>query len=88
MICSAMELWTVDTWRVRQGAEKDFLALLREHTVGGSRVFRDLDQPRTYWVPRRWESRSQLEDWHKEFGDLSAALVEVASMHVMSLIEE
>lgn len=81
-----MELWTVDTWRVRQGAERQFLALLREH--GGSRVFRDLDQPRTYWVPRRWESRRQLEDWHAKFVDLSAELVEEASSHVMSLVEQ
>ena len=81
-----MELWTVDTWQVRDGAEDEFLALLRKH--GGNRVFRDLNQPRTYWAPRRWESKSQLEDWHAEFSILVAGQVEAASTHVMSLVEE
>lgn len=67
MMCIAMELWTVDRWRVRHGAEEEFLALLRKHSAGGDRVFRDLYQPRTYWAPRRWESTSQLEDWHASF---------------------
>jgi hypothetical protein len=88
MFMSFMELWTVDTWRVRQGAERQFLALLSEHSVGGDSVFRDLDQPRTYWVPRRWESKSQLEEWHTSFANLSAELVEAVSTHVMSSVED
>lgn len=83
-----MELWTVDTWRVRRGAEHEFLALLRKHSVEGSRVFRDSDQPRTYWAPRRWASKSQLEDWHADFSNVVAGLVETASTHVMHLVEE
>ena len=83
-----MELQTVDTWRVREGVEHEFLALLRKHSVGGDRVFRDLNQPRTYWAPRRWKSKSQLEDWHAEFSNLVAGLVEAASTHVMTAVEE
>lgn len=83
-----MELWTVDTWQVRQGVEDEFLALLSQHSVGGDRVFRDLNQPRTYWAPRRWDSKSQLEDWHSDFSNVVAGLLETASTHVMTAVEE
>jgi hypothetical protein len=83
-----MELWTVDTWRVRTGAEGEFIALLRDRSVGGTRIFRDLEEPRTYWVPRRWESRRELDDWRRVFIEDSRHLVEEVTMHFMELVEE
>jgi hypothetical protein len=38
-----MELWTVDVCTVRPGSDKEFIRLLREHSVGGDRFFLDFE---------------------------------------------
>ena len=83
-----MDLWSVDVWQVRQESEDEFLKLLRERSVGGDRIFRDRHEARKYWVPRHWESQGQFEDWHKEFAELSAEMVEAATTHPMTLVKD
>jgi hypothetical protein len=82
------ELWTVDVWTVMPGSNDDFLKLLREHTVGGDRIFLDADRPRTYWFPRRWESRDQMEKWHSEFSEKAAPMVSQSATHIMRLVHD
>jgi hypothetical protein len=81
-----MDLWSVDQWQVRPEAEQEFLALLREHSVGGDRIFRDLEDPHVYWVPRHWESRAQFEDWHANFVELSEELIASVATYPMVLV--
>ena len=83
-----MELWTVDVCIVRPGSDEEFIRLLREHSVGGDRVFLDVEKPRTYWVPRQWASRQQLDDWHQTFSEWTAHLLENSASHVMRMVDD
>ena len=78
-----MDLWSVDVWLVRPGAE-----LPRVRSIGGDRIFRDRHEARKYWAPRHWESQGQFDDWHREFAKLSAEMVEAVTTHPMTLVED
>jgi hypothetical protein len=83
-----MELWTVDVYTIRPGSEEVFIRLLREHSAGGDRVFRDVDKPRTYWFPRQWASGQQMREWHRLFSERSAHLLETSVSHVMRMVDD
>jgi hypothetical protein len=83
-----MELWTVDVCTVRPGSDGEFIRLLREHSVGGDAVFLDVDKPRTYWVPRQWASRQQMDDCHQSFSERTAHLLENSASHVMRTVND
>lgn len=58
-----MPIWTVDTWRIRAGAESHFLQHYSALSPEPLTLFRDLEKPGLFWSPAMWESRDALNEW-------------------------
>ena len=61
-----MPVWTVDTWRVRPGAESHFLQYCAALSPEPLTLFRDLDKPGVFWSPAKWENRDVLDEWRAD----------------------
>lgn len=87
-----MVVWTVETWRIKNGREGHFLEYCRDLAPDVLTLYRDLDAEGLFWSPTRWDSREALEDWW-DSSRYATALKNVADdvieheTHVMTAVE-
>ena len=62
---SQMPIWTVDTWKIRPGAESHFFQPCSALSPEPLTLFRDLEKPGLFWSPAGWESRDTLNEWRR-----------------------
>ena len=84
-----MPIWTVDTWKIRPGAESHFLQHCSALSPEPLTLFRDLEKPGLFWSPARWESRDTLNEWRRSVRYNTALFVvkEDVLEHVTHLME-
>ena len=80
-----MPIWTVDTWKIRPGAESHFFQPCSALSPEPLTLFRDLEKPGLFWSPAGWESRDTLKNGEEAF-DITLLCSSLRKMYSNTLL--